>query len=288
MTPCPHRMTTALLVVAALLGGCATGLKIDTSHTAVGQDSRVQHLVLHFTAEDFPRSLKILTQGAVSSHYLVSDRQGDNAPKIYRLVDESRRAYHAGVSSWKGASSLNASSIGIEIVNRGPRKGPNGVEFEDFDDEQIDLVIELCRQIIKEHAIRPDRVVGHSDIAPTRKNDPGPKFPWKRFADAGLMLWPDAALVAQKRPLYEQKLPEVKWFQERMQTHGFLVPQHGELDRATRDVIAAFQMKYRPARYDGEPDAETAALVDALIVQAAKLVAPPARLATSGAEAMRK
>lgn len=284
----PRRPIIAMLAGLMLLGGCATGLRIDTSYTSIGQDSRVQHLVLHFTAEDFPRSLKILTQGPVSSHYLVSDRQGDNAPKIYRLVDENRRAYHAGVSSWKGATALNASSIGIEIVNRGPRKGPNGVEFEDFDDDQIDLVIELCRQIIKEHAIRPDRVVGHSDIAPTRKNDPGPKFPWKRFADAGLILWPDAALVAQKLPGYEQKLPDVRWFQERMQAHGFLVPQHGELDRATRDVIAAFQMKYRPARYDGEPDAETAALVDALVVQAAKLIAPPARPAAGNTGAMRK
>ncbi len=305
MTPCPHQsihasrtrqgrwrwrqrlQMAAVLALVVLSGGCASGLRIDTTYTSVGQDSRVQHLILHFTAEDFPRSLKILTQGAVSSHYLVSDRQGDNAPKIYRLVDESRRAYHAGVSSWKGASALNASSIGIEIVNRGPRKGPNGVEFEDFDEQQIDLVIELCRQIVRDHAIRADRVLGHSDIAPTRKNDPGPKFPWKRFADAGLILWPDAALVAQRQSVYEQKLPDVRWFQERMQTHGFLVPQHGELDRATRDVIAAFQMKYRPARYDGEPDAETAALVDALIAQAAKLVAPPVR-PTAAADATRR
>ena len=288
MTVCSRHLIAAMALPLLLLGGCATGLKIDSSYQSVSQDSRVQHLVLHFTAEDFPRSLRILTQGAVSSHYLVSDRQGDTAPKIYRLVDDSRRAYHAGVSSWKGATALNASSIGIEIVNRGPIKGPSGVEFQDFDDEQIDLVIELCRQIVRDHGIRIDRVVGHSDIAPTRKNDPGPKFPWKRFADAGLILWPDAALVAQKLPGYQQQLPDVKWFQERMQSHGFLVPQHGDLDRATRDVIAAFQMKYRPARYDGQPDAETAALVDALVLQAAKLVTPPARPAPGNAGAMRQ
>ena len=271
-----------LLPVAGVvaLGGCATpggypDLAIDRSHTVVSQDSRVQYLVLHFTAEDYPRSLKVLTQGPVSSHYLVTDRQGDTPPRIMQLVDESRRAYHAGVSFWKGATMLNAASIGIEIVNLGSRKRGNGVEFADFDEEQIDLVVKLVRDIVRRHEIRIDRVVGHSDIAPTRKNDPGPKFPWHRLAEAGLVLWPDAALVAQKRALYEAKLPDVRWFQERLAAHGFQVPQNGELDRATRDVISAFQMKYRPARYDGEPDAETAALVDALVEQARRLVAPP-------------
>ena len=120
MTPCPHRMTTALLVVAALFGGCATGLKIDTSHTAVGQDSRVQHLVLHFTAEDFPRSLKILTQGAVSSHYLVViDRATMRQRSIVwwtRAAVLPRRRQFV-----EGASSLNAAHR-HRIVNRGPRK----------------------------------------------------------------------------------------------------------------------------------------------------------------------
>ncbi len=263
----------AELVALSMLAGCATDIKprlqIDASTTAVSQDSRVQHLILHFTAENFPRSMKILSQGSVSSHYLVSDRQGDSPPKIYQLVDENRRAYHAGISSWKGNTALNASSIGIEIVNLGPRKTPDGLVFDPFDDEQISLVIELVKDIVARHAIKPERVLGHSDIAPNRKNDPGPKFPWKRFADAGLILWPDTALVTQKRVMYDAKLPDVKWFQEKLKAHGFEVPQHGDLDRATKDVISAFQMKYRPARYDGQPDAETAALVDALVTQAA-------------------
>jgi N-acetylmuramoyl-L-alanine amidase len=240
---------------------------IDTRYSAVSQDSRVQFLILHFTAEDFPRSLRILTKGPVSSHYLVSERQGDAPPRIYQLVDESRRAYHAGVSSWKGATALNASSIGIEIVNLGPRKGPDGLEFHDFDPEQITLVIELVKQIMKAHAIKPERVLGHSDIAPTRKNDPGPKFPWKRFADAGLIPWPDATLVQAKLVNYERELPPVRWFQDKLAQHGFAVSASGELDKLTRDVIAAFQMKYRPALYDGTPDAETAAILDTLLTQ---------------------
>lgn len=252
-----------------VLAGCASGPAIDKTHTSVSQDSRVQFLILHFTAEDFPRSLRILTRGPVSSHYLVSERQGDTPPRIYQLVDESRRAYHAGVSSWKGATALNASSIGIEIVNLGPRKGTDGPEFQDFDPEQISLVIELVKKIVAEHAIKPERILGHSDIAPTRKNDPGPKFPWKRFAEAGLIPWPDASLVQSKLAGFERELPPVRWFQDKLAQHGFAIPLSGEIDKATRDVISAFQMKYRPARYDGTPDAETAAILDTLLTQAA-------------------
>jgi len=257
------------LVAVIALAGCATGPAIDTSNTSISQDSRVQYLILHFTAEDFPRSLHILTKGPVSSHYLVSERQGEIPPRIYQLVDESRRAYHAGVSSWKGATALNASSIGIEIVNLGPRKGASGLEFQDFDPEQIALVIELVKKIVAEHAIRPDRILGHSDIAPTRKNDPGPRFPWKRFADAGLIPWPDASRVQEKLSVYERELPPVRWFQDKLAQHGFAVPASGEIDKTTRDVISAFQMKYRPERYDGTPDAETAAILDVLLAQAA-------------------
>ena len=271
MGDCPGSTSAAVALLAtSILAGCATlpsseppRLAIDTNFTSVSQDSRAQHLILHFTAEDFPRSLKILTQGPVSSHYLVSDSQGDTPPKIFRLVDENRRAYHAGVSWWKGAALLNASSIGLEIVNRGPRKQADGtVVFDDFDPAQIDLVIALCRQIIKDHAIRPDRVLGHSDIAPGRKNDPGPKFPWKKFADAGLIAWPDEAMTRERLVVYQQALPDTLWFQQKLMAHGFNVPPSGALDRVTRDALTSFQLKYRPANFDGAPDAETAALLD--------------------------
>src|SRR5687767_2229078 len=97
----------ALAAAATLLASCASGPHIDTTYTSVGQDSRVMFLVLHFTNENFDRSLRILTQGKVSSHYLVAERP----PTIYRLVDESRRAWHAGLSSWRGYTQVNASSI---------------------------------------------------------------------------------------------------------------------------------------------------------------------------------
>lgn len=246
-----------LVVMSMLLAACATGPTLDRTYTAMSQDSRAQFLIIHFTSEGFGSSLKTLTQGQVSSHYLVND----NPPTIYQLVDETRRAWHAGVSSWKGQTLLNAASIGIEIVNDGDRV--NGT-YADYPKAQIDQVLELSKWIIKRHDIRPDRVLGHSDIAPQRKVDPGPKFPWKRFADEGLIIWPDPARVADKIPGYEATLPDVRWFQWKLGQHGFAVPQAGELDKETRRVISAFQMKYRPAKYDGEPDAETAAILDVL------------------------
>jgi N-acetylmuramoyl-L-alanine amidase len=245
--------------IIALLAGCATP-RIDTSYTSVSQDSRVQFLVIHYTAIDSAKSLKVLTEGAVSAHYLVND----DPPTIYRLVDETRRAYQAGVSSWQGQTQLNAASIGIEIVNLGWRDTPEGRIWFDYPQPQIDAVIALVKKIVKEHDIRPDRIVGHSDIAPQRKQDPGPRFPWKQLADAGLIPWPDANQVAIRKLDYDKELPDPEWFQRKLARHGYAVPLNGELDEATVNVIAAFQMRYRPAKFDGMPDAETAALLDVL------------------------
>jgi N-acetylmuramoyl-L-alanine amidase len=122
-------------------------------------------------------------------------------------------------------------------------------------------LIELLEDIMRRHQLPPGSILGHSDVAPQRKVDPGPLFPWKRLADAGLLAWPDAQAVAQQQALFSKSLPTVAWFQQQLARHGYAVPEHGELDQATRNVLAAFQMKYRPARYDGEPDAQTAAML---------------------------
>lgn len=247
--------------VLLLLAGCAGGPRLDTTYTSVSQDSRAQFLVIHFTSEDFASSLKVLTEGPVSAHYLVRD----DPPIVYRLVDENRRAYHAGVSSWKGQTQLNAASIGIEIVNLGDKGAADAPIWYDYPKAQMDVVVALVKDIVKRHQIRPDRIVGHSDIAPQRKVDPGPRFPWKRLADEGLIVWPEANTVAQRLPAFEAQLPDVAWFQQKLEQHGYAVPKNGELDAVTRRVVAAFQMKYRPARFDGTPDAETAALLDLLV-----------------------
>ena len=248
------------LLAAALLSGCAVGPRIDTSYTAVSQGSRVETLILHYTALDFPTSLRVLTQQEVSSHYLVAV----DPPTIYRLVDENQRANHAGVSFWGRRHMLNPSSIGIEIVNLGYVETSEGRRYFPYPPAQIDAVVALVRDIVQRHRIPPERVLGHSDIAPGRKPDPGPLFPWKRLGEAGLALWPDEARAASLRPGYEQALPDVAWFQQRLARLGYFVPLGGELDTATRQVMVAFQMRFRPAKFDGEPDAECAALLAAL------------------------
>ena len=257
----PLPTPAAVLAAALRLGGCASpALKIDTRYDSAVQDSRVQFLILHYTVADFDESVDILVrQGKVSSDYRVRE----DPVQVYRLVDESRLARHAGDSYWDGYAMLNAGSIGIEIVNPGYTDPPEGRVYAPYPEEQIEAVIALVRDIVARHRIAPDRVLGLADIAPGRKQDPGPQFPWRRLAQAGLILWPDAAQVAERLAFHHgQPLPEVAWFQQRLATVGYRVPQNGELDRATRQLISTFQMKYRPSDIGGEPDIETAALLD--------------------------
>lgn len=258
----------AAVLAVLLLSACAGGPSIDRSYTSLGQDSRVLFIVLHYTQGSFGGSLRTLTQGQVSSHYLVNDQP----VRIYGLVDENRRAWHAGASSWKGHTPLNASSIGIEIVNPGYTDTPAGRVYAPYAPEQIDAVVALVKDIAKRHQVRPDRIVGHNDIAPMRKQDPGPLFPWKRLADEGLIPWPDMLTVMAKRHEFGSALPDINWFQARLAEYGFAVPQNGELDAMTREVIATFQMKYRPTKFDGQPDAETAALLFAATTPGAMLM----------------
>ena len=250
-------ITAAILF---LLVGCSSGPRIDTSYTSLGQDSRAQFIVIHYTSSDMQRSLDILKGNDVSSHYLI----GESPATIYRLVDENRRAWHAGESQWNGRTWLNSSSIGIELVNRGYIESAQGRLWYPYSDQQIDALIVLLKDIMQRNGLKPGAIVGHSDIAPQRKVDPGPLFPWRRLADAGLVPWPDAAAVARQRDLFATAMPAVSWFQSQLARQGYKVPEHGHLDLETRNVIAAFQMKYRPTHFDGEPDVETAALLAVL------------------------
>ncbi|MFL6671828.1 MAG: N-acetylmuramoyl-L-alanine amidase [Massilia sp.] len=263
------KLLATLLV--ALLAGCATGPRIDHTYNAVGQASRVRFIVLHYTVSDRPSSIKILTQQQVSAHYLLTD---DPKPMIYGLVDETQQAYHAGLSSWKNFTQLNTSSVGIEIVNPGWQDTPQGRVYFPFPQAQIDALITLLQDIVKRNHVAPENILGHNEIAPQRKQDPGPLFPWKRLAEAGLIAWPDANRVAAVRPSFEAVLPDVGWFQQKLAAHGYAVPQTGVLDEATRNVVSVFQSKFRPADMSGNLDPETAALLEVLTTPAG--TAPPA------------
>jgi N-acetylmuramoyl-L-alanine amidase len=250
-------LKSALGFAVAAMAACTMQPRIDTRYHAVSQDSRVQFIVLHYTEIDFAHSLHRLTQEEVSSHYLINDKP----PTIYRLVDETQRAWHAGPSYWQGFTHLNSSSVGIEIVNLGNGGDPTA-PYAEYPAQQIDQVIELVREVERRHGVRPDRVLGHSDIQPLTKQDPGPRFPWYKLALAGLIVWPNPEAVGAARAQFERELPAVLWFQQRLAAHGFDVPQQGQLDDVTKASLSAFQMKYRPSRYDGVPDAETAALLE--------------------------
>ena len=137
-------------------------------------------------------------------------------------------------------------------------------------------MVELVRDIAQRHRVRPHRIVGHSDIAPQVKQDPGPMFPWRRLHEAGLVPWPDLAAVATHQAAFELQLPDAGWFQDKLLAHGFALARSGEFDTATRRVLSAFQMKYRPSRYDGLADAQTAALLQVISAPGGLLMFDPA------------
>jgi len=253
---------------AAALASCtqSPGLQVHSLQQAASQGSRVRYVVLHYTATGRERSLAMLSQGPVSSHYLITDQA---TPRIYRLVDETRSAWHAGDSQWYGHTWLNSASIGIEIVNAGWSTGPDGtLSWEPYTEAQMQSLILLLRDIVERHGIEPQNIVGHSDISPGRKHDPGPLFPWKRLALAGLGRWYDETAAAARRARFERTgVPDAAWFQQALSRAGYAVPRHGVWDDSTRAALRAFQMHYRPACYDGEPDAETAAILLSLDCQ---------------------
>ncbi len=250
---------------------------IDRSYTSQNQDSRALYIVLHYTVLDWEKSLKVLTTGGqVSAHYLVRD----NPVASYALVDENRRAWHAGASFWAGNTNLNSSSIGIEIVNPGFVDGPGGRVYAPFPQAQVDEVIALVRDIQKRHNVRPERIIGHADIAPGRKQDPGPNFPWKQLADAGLIPWPDGPSVMVKTLEHEVAPRDVAWLQDRLARIGYNVSRSGQMDVLTKEVVSTFQMKYRPRDISGTVDAETAALIEVASTPATMRVAGAAESET--------
>jgi len=209
------------------------------------RQSAVDVLLLHYTEMALDESLKALRDGGranrVSAHYVLAE---DGT--VYRLVPEDRVAWHAGRSYWRGREALNGTSIGIEIVNlHGDR--------HDYPDGQIAALVELCRDIIERHpAIEPRNIVGHSDIAPKRKVDPGLRFPWAKLAANGIGLWP--------RP---DATPLGGDIQVGLQRFGY----PPAVDVTTADIVASFQRRFRPAKADGMVDAETRALLADLLDQ---------------------
>lgn len=275
MTLCRFAARVASMAAALALAACASSTMVDrgsyvadTHYHAQSADSRIRFLVMHYTEIDEAESIKVLTTEAVSAHYLVpADPPLENGkPVVYQLVPESQRAWHAGASEWQGTTELNAASIGIENVNLGPRDTPQGRVWQPWPPAQVEAIIRLAKDIVARYGIAPTRVVGHSDIAPQRKIDPGPLFPWKQLYDAGVGAWPDAATVeADLAGRAPDASADVRGLQQKLARYGYDVATDGVLDERTRRVFAAFQMHFRPRDYSGTPDAETDAIAQALI-----------------------
>ena len=205
----------------------------------------VNLLVLHYTGmQDAASAIQRLSDpdAKVSCHYLIAEDG-----QILRMVDESKRAWHAGRSSWRGVQEVNATSIGIEIVNPGHEFG-----YRPFPDEQMDALIPLVADIVRRHDIPRANVVGHSDVAPARKRDPGELFDWARLAKHRLAL---------ARPT--KNLMDPNWTDG-----GFLLAlERFGYDVANPDAaILAFQRRFRPELMDGEIDGECRAILLSLLL----------------------
>lgn len=180
----------------------------------------------------------------VSAHYLIEEDG-----RVWRLVPEDLRAWHAGVGFWRGERDINGLSIGIELVNPGHEFG-----YRPFPEPQMAALEDLARAILARHPIPPDKVLGHSDVAPSRKLDPGELFDWRRLAQAGIGLWPDEPANPDRAP---EERDGVVDLQHGLARFGYEVAPTGALDAETRCVLRAFQRHFRPERVDGVPDRET-------------------------------
>lgn len=252
---------------------------------SANQNSRVSIVVIHHTTSNFGDSYKVLvnpTSRPVSSHYLIPEpgdpTYGRSKLRVHQLVDETRRAWHAGVSHWGGKEGINDQSIGIELVNQtwchasdestDPVTGyPERICFyPDFDDGQLALLVELLGEILERHPdIRPTHIVGHSDVAPDRKIDPGPRFPWERLARLGYGAWfDDETVIRYWERFLAEPLPLIN-IQKALVAYGYGLEATGAEDEHFRNVLRAFQLHFRPYLVTREVDAETSAILFALI-----------------------
>ncbi|MGE0417284.1 MAG: N-acetylmuramoyl-L-alanine amidase [Acetobacteraceae bacterium] len=203
-------------------------------------------LILHYTGMKTAReAIERLCDPAaqVSSHYVVDE---DGA--IFHLVPEERRAWHAGVSQWRGHTALNGRSIGIEIVNPGHEWG-----YRDFPVLQMAAVCDLCLAILSRHPIPPRNVVGHSDVAPDRKEDPGERFDWAGLAANGVGLWPDGAPDLGTTGAVRDAIT-LRPVRAALAEIGYRVAPEGALDPGLSTTLRAFQRHWRPEAVNGQAD----------------------------------
>ena len=243
--------------------------------------TRIRFVVIHYTSIDWENSLKVLTNERyeVSSHYLIPEGGDDTYSdqiKIFQLVDEENRAWHAGISKWEERTNINDQSIGIELVNQAECSVRQGSQydytnnyiclFSEFDSDQIDQLILLLKDILSRHdEIKPTYIVGHSDISPDRKFDPGPKFPWKKLYENGIGAWYDDQIFEKYKNQFKRKIPDINQIQCALKRYGYGVEITNKMDEQTFFVIRAFQYHFTPNKSDGSISVDTVSALWALL-----------------------
>jgi len=254
-------------------------------YPSANQNQRIRFVILHYTAGNWQQSLQALTEQSarpVSSHYLIPQSQDASYPpaeplKIYQLVSEQQRAWHAGTSRWQDRHNLNDQSIGIELVNEAQCEQLPDAQEElsqplcitpDFDPAQLLLLADLLQDMLKRYPdITPDRVLAHSDVAPDLKQDPGPRFPWQWLASRGIGAWYDNHQLKQfwQQPLWQAK--DVRAWQQALKHYGYAIAVTGQLDAQSHSYLLAFQRHFVPEQMDAQPNRKTLAVLAALLAK---------------------
>ncbi|MDX2367224.1 MAG: penicillin binding protein PBP4B [Colwellia sp.] len=285
-------MLLSASIAFVFLTSCTSNtLPVEEMHSK-NYGQRIKFLVMHYTGGDYQSSLQELVhKDTVSSHYLIPESYDktylDDELKVLKLVNENERAWHAGSSYWQGRTAVNDQSIGIEIVNipkceQLPQehteleKGQHPVKkkiasnkmcfFPDYDPKQIELLIELSKEILKKNPdISPTNIIGHSDISPKRKNDPGPRFPWYQLYQAGIGAWYEQETVLKYWQLFDIQMPNIGLIQKALHRYGYEIQETGELDGQTQSVLHAFQTHFVPWKITDRADEQTVATLFALL-----------------------
>ena len=245
--------------------------KVDSdTYVSLGRNERIQFVVVHYTATNNEYSIKELISNRVSAHFLVLD-EDDNT--IYNLVPLDQRAWHAGASSFRGRTNLNDTSIGIEIVSDGiardrrndPNRYPPYDAYLEYKPIQIEKVAQIIKYVAARYNIPARNIVAHSDIAPSRKKDPGAKFPWKELYEKyDIGAWyneSDKQAFMNEEKFNATSISDIK---EELRKYGYEINRTNEWDRDSRDVVYAFQLHFNPKNATGNMDLETFAILKAL------------------------
>ena len=244
--------------------------QVDSStYISRGKEERIKFIILHYTALDNVGSIRELT-GGVSAHFLVLD-EDDN--KIYNLVPLEQRAWHAGTSAFRGRTNINDTSVGIEIVSDGIareyRGDPNTYHpydhYVDYKPIQIEKAAQIIKYVAEKYNIPARNILAHSDIAPSRKKDPGAKFPWKELYDKyNIGAWYDEADKQEFMDEEKFNATSIREIKDELRKYGYEINRLDEWDKESKDVVYAFQLHFNPKNATGEMDLETFAILKAL------------------------